>query len=449
MKAFIIVGAGYGDEGKGLTTDWLVNERKKLGEICIVARCNGGTQAAHTVATPQGQRHVFKHHGSGAFLGAATYLGPHFILNPIGFREEREQCPELTRQQVYSAPDARVSLPVDMLINQCLEELRGEHKHGSCGWGIGETLERAQRMPWGTLVRSHLHCLDAARLREITAEYINVRLVGDGIYQSLSPEQKERLMCPDIMSRWLEDARYMVENTTVLPPDMLYTVADTIICEGAQGLGLDEDGEHFPHVTRSKTGSKNPLELVSASNAQLKEIFYVTRCYASRHGAGPLEREFDSHGCIVDDPTNVPNKWQDSLRVAPLDMNVVSQRVLGDLSPVLQTHPSAEVSLMVTCCDQATQNFAYYDDLGNYCTGMSEIKHPHDPNFLSGRLISQIQSKCMFTGSPEPQSGRLLQSFGPTRADVRVALRYTTPQSQRMAALLSGDTAKLLQGLVT
>lgn len=447
MKAFIIVGAGYGDEGKGLTTDWLVNQRKRLGEVCIVARCNGGTQAAHTVATPDGQRHVFNHHGSGAFLGAATYLGPHFILNPIGFRQERERCPDLTKHPVYSAPEARVSLPVDMIINQCLEELRGAQKHGSCGWGIGETLERARRMPAGVIVRGDLPRLDAPKLREITAEYIHLRLVADGLYQKLSREQKDRLVCPDIMSHWLEDARYMVENTTVLHPHDLYTVADTLICEGAQGLGLDEDGEHFPHVTRSKTGSKNPVELIRESGAVLQEVIHVTRCYTTRHGAGPLEREFDSHGCVVNDPTNIPNKWQDSLRSAPLDMAVVSHRVGQDLDSLLQEHPEASCSLMITCCDQATDNFAYYDDQGEYCTGKDEEGFRHTPEFLSGRLLSQIQNCCLFGAGLEPQRGRLMLSYGPTRNDVVEQMQYTKPQSQRMLALLLGDNELLMEGL--
>ena len=66
MKAFAIIGAAFGDEGKGLMTDYLASNHDGKA---LVVRFNGGAQAAHTVQTPSGQRHVFKHLGSGSFSG--------------------------------------------------------------------------------------------------------------------------------------------------------------------------------------------------------------------------------------------------------------------------------------------------------------------------------------------------------------------------------------------
>ena len=69
-----IIGANYGDEGKGLLTDYYAAKSKHS----VVVRFNGGPQAGHTVVTPEGKRHVFSHYGSGTLAGAQTFLSKHF-----------------------------------------------------------------------------------------------------------------------------------------------------------------------------------------------------------------------------------------------------------------------------------------------------------------------------------------------------------------------------------
>ncbi|NJN48156.1 MAG: adenylosuccinate synthetase [Candidatus Competibacteraceae bacterium] len=70
-QAQVVIGSGFGDEGKGLATDFYAAH---FGKDALVVRFNGGAQAGHTVVTPEGQRHIFSHIGSGSMVGAATYL---------------------------------------------------------------------------------------------------------------------------------------------------------------------------------------------------------------------------------------------------------------------------------------------------------------------------------------------------------------------------------------
>ena len=71
-----------------------------------------------------------------AFLGSATYLSKFFICNPILFRSEFQQLEKFDlKPEVFVNPDAIVSTPYDMMINQILEEFRNDKKHGSCGVG--------------------------------------------------------------------------------------------------------------------------------------------------------------------------------------------------------------------------------------------------------------------------------------------------------------------------
>ena len=134
----IIVGSNYGDEGKGLATDYFCNPSEKwLGVLT-----NGTSQRAHTVDTIDGKHHVFSHFSSGIFQGADTYISINFTINPITFVNEY-----LTLQnefgitpKVYIHPDCKIITPFDILANLTEREQSG--LHNTCGNGFWKTLER-------------------------------------------------------------------------------------------------------------------------------------------------------------------------------------------------------------------------------------------------------------------------------------------------------------------
>ena len=139
MEAFAVIGANWGDEGKGLITDFLCRQV----ENPLVIRYNGGCQAGHTVVSPEGVRHVFSHFGSGTLAGAPTYLSKHFVVNPILFNREYDVLVEKgIVPKVCVHPDCIVTTPFDMMINQATEKARKGDRHGSCGYGLFETLQR-------------------------------------------------------------------------------------------------------------------------------------------------------------------------------------------------------------------------------------------------------------------------------------------------------------------
>ena len=138
-KAIVVIGAGYGDEGKGLMTDYFC---RSAPSNPLVIRFNGGAQAGHTVVTEDGRRHVFSHFGSGEFAGARTYLSDDFIVNPIKFREEYNTLySKHVRPITYISENCRITTPYDMILNQCIETCRS-NRHGSCGLGIFTTIQR-------------------------------------------------------------------------------------------------------------------------------------------------------------------------------------------------------------------------------------------------------------------------------------------------------------------
>ena len=121
-------------------------------------------------------RHVFKHFGSGTLKGVPTYLSKHFILNPILFREEWEGLVKKkgVTPKVIVHPEAIITTPYDMIINQIVETYRGKNRHGSCGFGIFETITRNKAVKYKTL---NARCIvkfsdfDRDLIRNILREY--------------------------------------------------------------------------------------------------------------------------------------------------------------------------------------------------------------------------------------------------------------------------------------
>jgi adenylosuccinate synthase len=137
---------------------------------------------------------------------------------------------------------------------------------------------------------------------------------------------------------------------------------DALIFEGAQGLLLDQNAPGFPYLTRSNTGFANIAAIAAEAGIEEVEPIYVTRCYLTRHGRGPMEDERDiSRWLAVDDPTNKPNPWQESLRFGLLDPYALGRRIREDL---MQGSIAVNPSLAVTCLDQVrgTMMWHYKDN---------------------------------------------------------------------------------------
>ena len=348
--ARVVIGAQFGDEGKGQT---VAGEAAAAGSDGIVVRYNGGAQAGHTVIAPDGRRHVFSHVGSGAFSGAATFLSRWFVSHPILFLKEQAALATLeVKPVVLVDPASPVTTPYDMLINQIVERARGHGRHGSCGVGFGETLERNLTPPYALTVGDLADPALADRLDAIRRDYAPARLNRLG-YGAAYLENSDLFQSEAVLAHFVEDVSHFLEAVTVC--DARTATQDrTLIFEGAQGLWLDQDRGFFPYVTRSNTGLRNVLELAGELGLKRLEVSYITRAYLTRHGAGPLPHELpDKPYPGVEDATNRPNTYQGALRFGWLDLDELERALVADLADA-RRFPTLTVSarLMVTCLDQ-------------------------------------------------------------------------------------------------
>lgn len=335
-KVKVVIGANYGDEGKGLMTDYFTAKANHFHEKCLVVCSNGGSQRGHTVVTPDGRRHIFHHLGSGTFQKADTYLSEEYILNPIVFQKEYKVFIRYQELPVlYVNKNCRWSTPFDMMMNQIVEESRGKKRHGSCGIGIWETVVRYRSGAVGLGEAMKMRDNELfTYLKQIRDTYLPYRLREQGV-EYLSREWEAIIGDENLLQAFVQDFRFMTANMT-LAEDEILKEYDTVIFENGQGLLLDRNmEENKAHTTPSNTGLENPRNIIKTvfkDRAVDVEVCYVTRTYLTRHGAGPFETECKKEeiNAQMIDKTNVPNPHQGVLRYGWLVPDQLKERIEKD-----------------------------------------------------------------------------------------------------------------------
>lgn len=333
----VVVGANFGDEGKGLMTDYFCHQATSKNKSCIVVMSNGGAQRGHTVNLFDGKKHVFKHFGSGTLVGAHTYCPSEFILNPMEFVRELEDLQQLfVSPVVYVEALCRWTTPYDMIINQIVEAVRGDKKHGSCGMGIWETVYRWKVQPdLYTIYEFNQLPFDSKveHLKRIRDNWLPKRLKEHGV-SDVPSEWKEIVASDFLIHNFIEDVHIFCTNTrrVVYPVLKKY---DSVVFESGQGLLLDENMTFYgDNTTPSNTGIFNACKRINTQfDTANVEFCYVTRTYVTRHGAGRFLTECDkaSINSSMFDETNITNPFQDNLRYGELNIDNLKLRVENNL----------------------------------------------------------------------------------------------------------------------
>ena len=344
QKVKVVIGANLGDEGKGLVSYCLGETAINSGERVLTVLYNGGAQRAHTA-----RGRVFHCTGTSDFIGGDTYYHHKFLLDPITLW--------LTGETVYIDPRCRVILPCDVMRNRKKEISRGDNKHGSCGMGIFEASKRSTNPNY---------LVEAAELYDAYTLYNKVKRIQSEYNDAFENDDLYNL------DNWMRAVAYVTENCQIKTFGEIYPDYDTIIYEGGQGLLLDQSNVgDFPHLTPSSVGGYNIASDIAALNLPTS-IYYVSRTYMTRHGAGPMEAECekkDINSNIID-KTNEENPWQGKLRFGYLNTDSLYNRVQQDLS---QYGSKVEANMVFT-------QLNYTDN--KLCVGNNQLIEIAKPDFI-------------------------------------------------------------------
>ncbi|KFF22524.1 adenylosuccinate synthetase [Chryseobacterium sp. JM1] len=327
-KAQIVIGLGFGDEGKGITTDFLAQQNPES----VVIRFSGGQQAAHTVMI-DGKKHIHSSFASGALRGLPSYFTEHCTIHPVFLFNERKELMEKNgNTELHIHPLAKVTTPFDVWQNRTNAK---NLEHGTCGKGIGATMKRHES-PY------KLFAADLIAPRSMLIE----KLKGIAYYYGfIDGDQLEEAM-HDFLNA-VDQIDWKIDDYTFL------NSFENLIFEGSQGILLDMDHGVFPNVTYANTTSKNAFEICRLLKIEDIEMYYVTRNYSTRHGSGWMSSEKELLLKNNEEETCVFNDYQKELRFGELDYDLLNYALLLDGAYGSAT----QQNLVVTCLDQSEEQF--------------------------------------------------------------------------------------------
>ena len=282
MANVIVIGAQWGDEGKGKVTDLLSKSAD------VVVRYQGGVNAGHTIVV---QDQTFKLHLIPAgilYSNTECIIGSGTVIDPQVLIDELDQLKDLniSTRNLLISETAHVTMPYHRLIDQASEERRGDHKLGTTKRGIGPTYaDKSER----TGIRV-LDLMDTAGLREQlqwTISYKNVILEKLYNLPPLDPEA--------VIEQYLEYAdrlRPFVVDTSLKIYEAIQKRRN-ILFEGAQGTLLDLDHGTYPYVTSSNPVAGGACVGTGVGPTIIDRVIGVAKAYTTRVGEGPFPTEQD------------------------------------------------------------------------------------------------------------------------------------------------------------
>ena len=282
MANVIVIGAQWGDEGKGKITDLLSRSAN------VVVRYQGGVNAGHTIVV-KGQ--TFKLHliPSGilypeteCIIGCGTVIDPKVLIEEL---DQLESFNISTRNLLISET-AHVTMPYHRLLDTAAEERRGSYKIGTTGRGIGPTYaDKSER----TGIRI-LDLMDEKSLREQLEWTINYKnVILEKLYNVPPLDPKE------VIEQYLgyaERLRPHVVDTALKIYDAIKRRRN-ILFEGAQGTLLDLDHGTYPYVTSSNPVAGGACVGTGVGPTMIDRVIGVAKAYTTRVGEGPFPTETD------------------------------------------------------------------------------------------------------------------------------------------------------------
>lgn len=332
----VVIGTLFGDEGKGLLTDYFC---QLTTEPVLNVRFNGTAQASHTVVF-EDKSHIFHSIGAGSFhSNVDTYFSKEFVVNPMALKEEvLEFIKDFhIKPKIYINEECRIATPYDMLLNKEVEDSR-EIRHGSCGFGFFETIKRYKNSKAYFYLNDDFY----EKLDEVIVYAKNI---------SNNPILSSETLKQDFI-----DALLWVKSYCEIVTDDILDSYDTIVFEGAQGLSLCEDNmPYFPHLTPSQTGIKYVSDILKDRKFNFDlEVCYVVRSYATRHGNGLLKFSCNKEdlGKFVEEKTNITNEFQGSFRFGYLNKEEIEENIQRDLLKLDEILEPIKLTFAITHLDQ-------------------------------------------------------------------------------------------------
>ncbi|WP_395733604.1 adenylosuccinate synthase [Prosthecobacter sp.] len=289
MSNTIIVGAQWGDEGKGKIVDYLTENTD------VVVRAAGGNNAGHTVIS-NGTKYILHLIPSGIlWKDKICVIGNGVVMDPTGLLAEmaklRGQGVTITPENLLISETAHLVMPYHRGLDKAREAKRGDKKIGTTGRGIGPAYaDKVERDGLRTILMTQPEIFEE-ELRDRLARH-NATFAELGV---------ELVPVEETVKEMLEAARILaphITNTTVYLHEAI-KAGKNLLFEGAQGTYLDIDHGTYPFVTSSNTTSGGACTGSGVPPRMIDKVVAVGKAYTTRVGSGPFVTENDAIGDML------------------------------------------------------------------------------------------------------------------------------------------------------
>ena len=280
MSTTVVLGAQWGDEGKGKVTDFFASTAD------YVVRFQGGNNAGHTIVVGE-DKVALSLTPSGVLYPCCTPVIGSGCVVDLGFlKQELEMLNKknVNTEKLVISPNAHLVMPYHKLLDELIEESLGENKIGTTKKGIGPCYaDKIQRK--------------GIRVQDLLDKNIFVEKVKNNIEETNLSLTKIYNQAPLLADKIIEEFNDYIEMVSSHVADTSLLIANaiknnkTILFEGAQGTLLDIDHGTYPFVTSSNTSSGNAATGSGVGPKNLDKIVGVTKAYISRVGSGPFLTE--------------------------------------------------------------------------------------------------------------------------------------------------------------
>ncbi len=276
VKADLIVGLQWGDEGKGKIVDHMAQTHD------IVCRFAGGHNAGHTIVV--GDKKYALHLIPSGVLNpkAQNIVGNGVVLSPVDFIKEMSQFDNL-KGRLFISDKAHLLLPYHARIDQARERMKGDKAIGTTGKGIGPAYgDKVARV--GHRVGELLH---PKRLAQKIVDYFEM---NKAVFEAMGVESP----IYDTLLKELESYKEVLEPYITDTTLLLWKALDSnkkVLLEGAQGTMLDIDHGTYPYVTSSTTVSAGACSGLGINPKDIGKVTGIAKAYCTRVGNGPFPSE--------------------------------------------------------------------------------------------------------------------------------------------------------------
>lgn len=280
MAATVVLGAQWGDEGKGKVTDFFASSAD------YVVRFQGGNNAGHTIVVGDEKLALSLTPSGVLYPDCVPVIGSGCVVDLAFLKKELEMLnsKNVSTKKLAISPNAHVIMPYHKLLDELIEESLGENKIGTTKKGIGPCYaDKIQRS--GIRIQDLLDDEVFAEKVKTNVEEKNQLLTKIYGRDPIDPNEiiNEFKTYKEIINNHVKDTSLMISNAIKEGKNILF--------EGAQGTLLDIDHGTYPFVTSSNTSSANAAIGSGIGPLNLNKIVGVTKAYISRVGSGPFITE--------------------------------------------------------------------------------------------------------------------------------------------------------------